>query len=119
METVLRFLGIEPVEPGFRRIRVRPRTATLERAVVRHPSPRGAIDLEVTRSAATWRATLSLPEGIAAEVHVPTADQGKARVTRGGREAAADVLRVEDGRCVIEAAAGTTVFTVADPTPAR
>ena len=114
-----KLMGIEPVEPGFRRIRVRPRTATLERAVVRHPSPRGAIDLEVTRSAAAWRATLSLPEGIAAEVHVPTADQGKARVTRGGREAAADVLRVVDGRCVIEAAAGTTVFTVADPTPAR
>ena len=113
-----KLMGIEPVEPGFRRIRVRPRTATLERAAIRHPSPRGLIDLEVTRLATAWRATLVLPDGITAEVHVPTADQGKARVTCGGREAAADVLCVEDGRCVIEAAAGTTVFTVADPTPA-
>ena len=114
-----KLMGIEPVEPGFRRIRVRPRTAMLERAAIRHPSPRGPIDLEVTRSVDAWRATLTLPEGVDADVHVPTADGKAIRITRGGTESQAAVTRVEDGRCVIAATAGTTSFTVTAPPPVR
>jgi hypothetical protein len=114
-----KLMGIEPIEPGFRQIRVRPRTATLERAAIRHPSPRGPIDLEVTQSADDWRATLGLPEGVVAEVHVPTAERGRVTVVRGGQQASADVLRIDDGCCVIEATPGTTVISVTAPTPAR
>lgn len=114
-----KLMGIEPIEPGFRRIRVRPRTATLERAVIRHPSPRGPIDLEVARSATTWRATLGLPEGVIAEVHVPTEDPESIRVLRDGVVARPAVVRVEGGRSVIEAAAGTTALTATSPAPIR
>lgn len=114
-----KLMGIEPIEPGFRRIRVLPRTATLERAALRHPSPRGPIDLEVTRSADAWRATLTLPEGVDADVHVPTADRESIRITRDGAASQAVITRVEDGRCVIEATAGTTTFTVTAPLPVR
>jgi len=114
-----KLMGIEPIEPAFRRIRVRPRTATLERAALRHPSPRGPIDLEVTRSATTWRATLGLPDGVVAEVHVPTTSPDSIHVVRDGVEARPAVVRFEGSRSVIEATAGTTAFVVADPTPAR
>lgn len=114
-----KLMGIEPIEPGFRRIRVRPRTATLERAAIRHPSPRGPIDLEVTRSATTWRATVGLPDGVVAEVHLPTEDPGSIRVVGDGAEALPAVVRVEGGRSVVEATAGTTSFTVASPAPVR
>ena len=114
-----KLMGIEPVEPGFQRIRVRPRTATLERAAIRHPSPCGPIDLEVTRSATTWRAALGLPDGVVAEVHLPTEDPESIRVVRDGAEARPAVVRVEGGRSVVEATAGTTSFTVASPTPVR
>ena len=112
-----KLMGIEPIEPGFRRIRVRPRTGTLERAALRHPSPRGPIDLGVTRSPDVWRATLTLPEGVDADVHVPTVTPAAIRITRDGAASQAVITRVEGGRCVIEATAGTTTFTVTAPLP--
>lgn len=114
-----KLMGIEPIEPGFRRIRVRPRTGTLERAALRHPSPRGPIDLGVTRSPDAWRATLTLPKGVDADVHVPTVNPASIRITRDGAASQAVITRVEDGRCVIEATAGTTTFTVTAPLPVR
>jgi len=114
-----KLMGIEPLEPGFRRIRVRPRTATLERAALRHPSPRGPIDLEVTRSASTWRAALTLPDGVVADVHLPTRDAESIRIVRDGAEMRPAAVRTERDRLVVEATAGTTAFTVASPAPVR
>ncbi|MFM1903908.1 MAG: hypothetical protein RLZZ440_1808, partial [Planctomycetota bacterium] len=56
-----KLMGIEPLEPGFRRVRVRPQLASLARATIRHPSPRGPIELEVRQSADAWEARLALP----------------------------------------------------------
>jgi alpha-L-rhamnosidase len=67
-----RLMGIEPVEPGFKRFRVQPQTASLERAKIKMPTPRGPVVLEIQgKDAAMWMAKLSVPAGTTAEFHVP------------------------------------------------
>jgi hypothetical protein len=97
-----KLMGIEPLEPGFRRIRVRPRLGGLEWAKIRHPSPRGPIDLAVTSAGGRWEASLDLPDGVVAEVHVPVKDLDRIRVLRNGQDEKPTFLRHEGGTCVIE-----------------
>lgn len=67
-----KLMGIEPVEPGFKRFRVRPQTASLEKARIKLPTPKGAIILQTEgRDAASWRAELSVPAGTTAEFQLP------------------------------------------------
>lgn len=105
-----KLMGIEPVEPGFARFRVRPQTASLKEAAIRAPSPRGPIDLEVTRDETTWHATLIVPAGTIAEVHVPVAEGGKVSFTRDGVSTAPKLLREENKRPVFEATPGEWTF---------
>ncbi|MFM9025551.1 MAG: alpha-L-rhamnosidase C-terminal domain-containing protein [Planctomycetaceae bacterium] len=107
-----RLMGIEPSEPGFRRIVVRPCMGPLAWARIRHPSPLGPIELAMTNDRRGWRADLDLPPGMVAEVHVPTGDPRRFRVLRGTDEVAAPVLRIAAGRCVAEVASGRSTFSV-------
>lgn len=92
-----RLMGIEPLEPGFKRFRVRPQTASLERAKIKLPTPKGAVNLEISgKDSATWQAKLSVPAGTAAEFHLPFVGEAMAE---GGGEAVA--LREEKGRKVL------------------
>lgn len=112
-----KLMGVEPLEPGFERIRVRPRTATLEWATIRHPSPRGPIDLTVKTRRGHWEATLHLPHGVAAEVHVPTADAQRVSVRHEGANVEPRIIASEDARCILEASQGTTTFIVETDSP--
>jgi autotransporter-associated beta strand protein len=107
-----KLMGIEPLEPGFRRVRIRPRIANLKWATIRHPSPRGAIGLDVKNDTDSWQATLTLPDGVVAEVHVPGEIGSQVRATHGDDERLLSILRVEDGCCVVETQAGTTRLAV-------
>lgn len=97
-----KLMGIEPLEPGFARIRVRPRMGGLEWASIRHPSPKGPIEFAVKAAHGTWEASLDLPDGVVAEVHVPTENAGQVRFLRGDKEEGLRLLRKEDGCCVVE-----------------
>jgi hypothetical protein len=106
-------MGIEPLEPGFARFRVRPQLASLERARVRAPTPRGGIELAVEQAAAGgWRAALLVPAGTRAELHVPAADpaevvhSGDAAVRVLGRRGGSVVLEVGPGRIEVAAPRG-------------
>jgi hypothetical protein len=112
-----KLMGIEPLEPGFRRIRVRPRTATLEWATIRHPSPQGPIDLAVKAHRGRWEATLNLPDRVIAEVHVPTTDVRRVRVLHEGRPVEPHTIPSEGEACVLEASRGTTTFVVETDSP--
>lgn len=98
-------MGIEPLEPGFKRFRVKPRTATLERAKLKLPTPKGPVVLEVSgREAPAWRATLVVPAGTTAEFHCP--GPGEWVVENGKGIYQAKVLR-EDGGKVLGLPPGT------------
>jgi hypothetical protein len=93
-------MGIEPLQPGFKRFRVRPQTATLDHAKLKLPTPAGPVLLEIRGvDAASWSAELTVPAGTAAEFHLPFA--GRAAVQGGGRSIAPRVLREERGRQVL------------------
>lgn len=99
-------MGIEPLEPGFKRFRVRPQTAGLDHAKLKLPTPKGPVLLGIRgRDTATWSADLTVPAGTAAEFHLPYA--GTATLEDGGNSVPARVLREEGGRQVIGLVPGT------------
>ncbi len=107
-----KLMGIEPLEPGFARFRVRPQIASLKQAAIRTPSPRGAIDLEVTREDLAWNAVLKVPPGTLAEMHLPTTESSEIVITRDGESATLTPVREEGGRRVFEAGPGDWTFRV-------
>ena len=102
-----KLMGIEPIQPGFARIRVRPQIAGLSHATIRNPSPRGPIDLEIKKETGEWQATLGVPAEVVAEFHLPTADADRVTATHDGAAVKPKFIRTERGRLVFEAAAGT------------
>lgn len=107
-----KLMGIEPLEPGFARFRVRPQTASLSEATIRTPSPRGPIDLKVTRNGTAWRAILRVPAESIAEVHVPSENLQNIAITRNGESTNPTLLRTEQGRSVFETPPGEWTFSV-------
>jgi alpha-L-rhamnosidase len=97
-----KLMGIEPLQPGFSRIRARPRLGGLEWATIRQPSPKGPIDLAIRASKGRWEALLDLPDGVVAEVHVPAKDADQCRVLRDGNDEQPRLLRREADRWVVE-----------------
>jgi hypothetical protein len=89
-----RLMGIEPLEAGFKRFRVRPQTASLEKTRIKLPTPKGMVVLETEgKEASSWRAKLSVPPGTTAEFEVPFA--GDFIVEGAGEHS---ILPAQDGR---------------------
>ncbi|TVP83005.1 MAG: hypothetical protein EA353_00050 [Puniceicoccaceae bacterium] len=107
-----KLMGIEPLEPGFARFRVRPQTASLGEATIRHPSPRGPIDLKITRSGPAWQAILRVPADTVAEVHVPTEAIHRITISPNSPSSKPTFLRHEPGRSVFETPPGEWTFSV-------
>jgi hypothetical protein len=99
-------MGIEPLEPGFKRFRVRPQAGALEEAKLKLPTPKGPVLLELKgKEAASWSSKLTVPAGTAAEFHLPHA--GEPVTSLAGKPATPRVLREEKGRKVLGLGAGT------------
>lgn len=70
-----KLMGVEPTEPGFKRIRIRPQLASLEYAALTMPTPRGALTLDVRQpSGGDWTARVAVPVGSVADMRLPTGD---------------------------------------------
>lgn len=106
-------MGIEPLQPGFKRFRVRPQTAALDHAKLKLPTPAEPVLLEIRgKDAASWSAALVVPAGTAAEFHLPFA--GAASVDSDGKSVPARVLREEGGRQVIGLVPGNWKVRIKD-----
>lgn len=69
-----RVAGLEAIEPGYRRIRVRPNlTGHLTSASAGHDSPYGRIDVSWSRADKQFYLEVSIPFGVRAEVWLPGA----------------------------------------------
>lgn len=96
-------MGIEPLEPGFKRFRVRLQTASLTEARVKMPTPNGPITLAIRRSPeAGWSSEISVPKGAVAEFDVPARQAEEIKLSSGTPK----LLRRGEGRVVIELPAG-------------
>jgi alpha-L-rhamnosidase len=98
--------GIAPAEPGFKKVRVRPRPGGgVTRAQARFDSVRGPITTRWQTGSDGFSLTLTLPAHTTAEVWIPA---GKASQVRHG---SAEFLRMADGCAVFAAASGTHHFS--------
>lgn len=105
-----KLMGIEPLEPGFRKIRIRPQPASLSHAELRHPTIRGEVWLAFqNRPGESFSLDLILPGNTTAEVHLPLFS-AKQKVTRNGQPVS---FRIQDGFAVIsDVGSGKSKFEV-------
>lgn len=97
-------MGIEPLTPAFARFRVCPQIASLTRASIKMPTPKGPITLSIHRpSPNRWQARIKVPKGTVAEFHLPPHESGSLKLSSGKPHR----LRRENGREVIQLTAGT------------
>jgi hypothetical protein len=69
---VRKLMGIEPVEPGFKKIRIKPQPATLQWAEVRTPTIRGDVFVAFdNRHAGKFVLDVEIPANTVAEVMLP------------------------------------------------
>jgi len=108
-------MGIEPLEPGFARFRVRPQIASLPRARLKLPTPMGPISLSVDHaSPQKWSASITVPAGTTAEFHLPTTQLSLVHLSTGQPK----MLQESSGRVVIELSPGThDIWFPLDPPP--
>ncbi|MDR3707816.1 MAG: family 78 glycoside hydrolase catalytic domain [Capsulimonadaceae bacterium] len=90
-------MGIEPVEPGYRSVRIRPRVTGLTSASIKTPTIRGAIRAEFVASTDHVTLTVELPANMTAEIWLPAGGASHARLVVDG----AVVQGVRDGRYVV------------------
>ncbi|MDR1581964.1 MAG: alpha-L-rhamnosidase [Prevotellaceae bacterium] len=69
---VRKLMGIEPVEPGFRKIRIKPQPATLQYAEVKTPTIRGDIFVSFdNRNSDKFALNVEIPANTVAEIMLP------------------------------------------------
>ena len=93
-------MGIEPLEPGFARIRIKPQTASLEEASVTVPTIRGDVGLDISHGSMT----VHIPATTSAAVWVKTDARRVSldgHAVRGRRDGRFLVLTVGSGRHTI------------------
>ncbi|MDR1897157.1 MAG: family 78 glycoside hydrolase catalytic domain [Prevotellaceae bacterium] len=67
-----RLMGIEPLEPGFRKIRIKPQPATLQQANIRIPSVKGAIGVSFDNlPGKKFSLDAEIPANAVAEIWLP------------------------------------------------
>jgi hypothetical protein len=85
-------LGIQPLEPGFKRALIKPQLGELVWAEGQTPTPHGVIAVRLEREGAGTTLNVTLPKGVRAEVRLPagevlpTLSGAKAKVKQQGDE---------------------------------
>jgi len=67
--------GIRPLEPGYRRVEIRPQLADLSDLELVTRTPQGPIRFEATGKRGDRRLSVSLPAGVDGELVVPVEEQ--------------------------------------------
>lgn len=100
-----RLVGVRPLEPGFRRVAIRPQPASLRHFKSVVPSPRGSIGVEMDNvPGESVTARISIPAGVKAEVSLPMEAEGAAALKVNGRPCRSSVSA--DGRVSFKLGAG-------------
>ena len=67
-----KLMGIEPVEPGFSKMRIKPQPSSLEAATLKHPTIRGDVWISFKNNPGqSFQLDISIPANTTAEVYLP------------------------------------------------
>jgi len=67
-----KLMGIEPLEPGFRKISINPQPATLEFAEIKHPTIRGDVEVKFNNKRdESFQLEINIPANTTADVYLP------------------------------------------------
>ena len=80
-----RVLGVMPTGQGFSQCRIEPRPGGLTWARGVHPAPQGDIEIAWERRGEAFELTVTIPEGVAAEVVLPRTDAAQRELVIDGR----------------------------------
>jgi hypothetical protein len=105
-----KLMGIEPLEPGFRKIRVKPQPASLEHAEINCPTIRGDVLMSFkNKPQQSFSMNLTIPANTTADVYLPFWSKSQ-KVTMNGN---AVKYSLEGNFAVIEnVGSGSSVFEV-------
>lgn len=76
-------MGIEPLEAGFGKVRICPKIGYLTSAVIKVPTPKGAVEVSVSKESKNNLMIVTIPANMTAEVWVPGCK--KAQIIGSGR----------------------------------
>ena len=110
-----KLMGIEPLEPGYKKVLIRPQTGNLSKAMIRVPTLRGPVSLECLKSPTNGeRMIVTIPANTIAEVHLPASNPSQVYEQEKPVAEARDVafLRKERNRCVFKIGAGRYQFRI-------
>ena len=77
-------LGIQPLEPGFREVSIRPDLVDLQWARGAEPTPQGLIRVDYRKGVGGLTAEIDLPQGVTGKISVPVR-AGQTSVTVNGK----------------------------------
>lgn len=69
-----KIMGIEPVSPGFERVRIKPQLADLSWVKVKLPTIRGSVEAEIFKKDMKIEMSAHIPANMLADVYVPIKD---------------------------------------------
>ena len=76
--------GIEPLEPSFRKIRIKPHPGKLEHAKINHPTIRGAVQVEFENSENSFTLQVTIPPNCTSDIYLPL-KSGQFTITQNGK----------------------------------
>lgn len=72
---VRKLMGVEPAEPGFARIRIRPQPGTLREAYLKLPTIRGDVEMSFINSPDAFSMDICIPANTLADIYLPWKDE--------------------------------------------
>ena len=112
-----KLMGIEPLEPGFGRVLIKPRPGNLEHAKALLPTIRGPIAVEFERGSTLdhFNLTVSIPANMTATVALPVADNLSKNIILDGLPVTG---RIEGRHVYVDrVGSGTHAFSQMPPSP--
>lgn len=110
-------VGVEPIEPGFSVVRIRPQIGSLSSVNAEVPTIRGMVQVSIERDETDYRLRCTIPANMTALVHLPASNS--LQVSEGDHPAASaeaiSYVGMEKGRAVFRVEAGSYDFSVKQP----
>ncbi|HZK98140.1 MAG TPA: alpha-L-rhamnosidase C-terminal domain-containing protein [Prolixibacteraceae bacterium] len=105
-----KLMGIEPIEPGFRKIRIKPQPATLDHAEIRYPTIRGEVLVSFqNKPDQSFILNVTIPANTTSDVYLPFWSKSQ-KVTQNG--SAVSYRQIGNFAVIEGTGSGANVFEV-------